>query len=109
MPEATERVAGLLQSGVKFTGIITTEDILAVGALKAVNAQGADIAVLGFNNSQYALCCTPELSSMDNMLDAICPMVVNMLNQLLAGIKISSRVVVSACLIERDTFRRSDT
>ncbi|MDR1913004.1 MAG: LacI family transcriptional regulator [Clostridiales bacterium] len=101
------KILAKLDEGSKFNGILASEDVLAIGAQKAVLSQkkNMDISIIGFNNSQLALCCTPALTSVDNMLDTICPMAVNMLNQLFKGEKISSKVVVSATLVERETFR----
>ncbi|MDR1532133.1 MAG: LacI family transcriptional regulator [Clostridiales bacterium] len=96
-----QRVKELIEDGAVFSGILTSEDILAVGAMKAVTEKKPGVPVLGFNNSQFALCCTPELPSIDNMLETICPMVVSMLSRLFAGEKIPSKVVVSAVLAER--------
>ncbi|MDL2317838.1 LacI family transcriptional regulator, partial [Eubacteriales bacterium OttesenSCG-928-A19] len=104
IPAAHAFVQDALREGARFSAIIASEDILAVGAQKAVRQEKRGIAVLGFNNSQYALCATPELSSVDNMMDTICPMVVSMLDRLFAGEKITAKVVVSACLIERESF-----
>ena len=102
---ARDRVASLLSQGAHITGILASEDLLAVGAQKAILEQKKDIPIIGFNNSQFALCCTPLLSSVDNMMDTICPMVVNMLIRLFSGEKISPKVAVSATLVERETFR----
>jgi LacI family transcriptional regulator/LacI family asc operon transcriptional repressor len=106
MQDAAKCVEKLMREGVRFSGIVASEDILAVGALKAVNAMKADVAVLGFNNSDYTLCCAPELASIDNMLDTICPATVDMLSKLSAGKKITSKLVVSSCIIERESLRK---
>ena len=97
-------VKRLLGEGLKFSAILASEDILAIGAQKAVLAAKRDIAIIGFNNSQYALCCTPELTSVDNMMDTICPIVVDMIDGFFAGEKITAKVVISARLMERGSF-----
>lgn len=98
---AHDIVNKLLMEDVQFSAVIASEDILAVGAQKAVLSEKRDIVVLGFNNSEFALCCNPELSSVDNMMDTICPIAVDMLVRLFAGEKITTKIVVSAQLIER--------
>lgn len=103
--DARAAVGGLLDGGADFTAILASEDLLAISAQKAALERGRDIAVVGFNNSQYALCSTPELSSVDNMMDTICPLAVDMIARLFAGEKITTKVVVSARLIERKSFQ----
>lgn len=55
------------------TGIVCAEDLTAVGVLKALALAGVrvpdDMAVTGYNNSEYSLICTPELTSVDNKGD----------------------------------------
>ncbi len=102
---AQERVAALLARGVRFAGVIASEDLLAVGAQKALLAQGLDVPIIGFNNSIFCECTTPTLTSVDNMLGAICPTAVDMLDRLLAGGQIPGEITVSATLVERETFR----
>jgi LacI family transcriptional regulator/LacI family asc operon transcriptional repressor len=101
---ARGRVAELLAEGLAFDGVVASEDIIAVGAQKAAGALGKPI--IGFNNSQLALCCTPALTSVDNMLGDICPLAVEMLDKILAGGSVPAKVVVSATLAERETFKR---
>lgn len=102
---AQDAVERLLTSKAKFTAVLASEDILAIGAQKAILQKKRDIAILGFNNSQYALCTTPELSSVDNMMDTICPMTVDLISKLLSGAEITPKIVVSARLVERESFR----
>ncbi|MDR1209144.1 MAG: LacI family transcriptional regulator [Clostridiales bacterium] len=102
---ARRRVSDLIERGVDFDAALASEDLLAIGAQKALLAAGKDIPVVGFNNSQLAECATPELSSVDNMLETICVMSVDFMASLLAGNKIPQKVVVSAELVQRKTFR----
>ncbi|GHU91709.1 LacI family transcriptional regulator [Clostridia bacterium] len=101
MADAQKRVSELLTRGVSVSGILASEDLLAIGAQKAVLEQKLEVPIIGFNNSEYVLCCTPALSSSDNMLGVICPMIVDMMTRFFDGEKISSKVVVSATLAER--------
>ncbi|MDR1766142.1 MAG: LacI family transcriptional regulator [Lachnospiraceae bacterium] len=94
MDGAQECVAG---HRADFDAVIASEDILAVGAAKA--ARG--VPVIGFNNSVLAACCTPELTSVDNMLGIICPMAVDMLAKHFGGERIPAKVAISACICER--------
>ena len=85
------------------TGIIASEDLLAIGALKAVNETNKKISVIGFNNSLISKVSTPALTSVDNMLDELCPMVSELVSKLLSGQKIPSRTVLDAKIVKRDT------
>jgi LacI family transcriptional regulator/LacI family asc operon transcriptional repressor len=105
LQSAQKRVEELLRDGLEFDSILASEDSLAIGAQKAILAEGKTLPIIGFNNSQLALCCTPSLTSIDNMLGVICPMAVDMLDRFLNGNSIPSKVVVSAALVERETFR----
>ncbi len=101
---AQRAVAGLLDQGVEFSGIIASEDILAVGAQKALLEHGYSLPIIGFNNSIFCACTTPTLTSVDNMLASLCPTSVEMLDRLLTGGQVPEKVVVSATLVERETF-----
>ncbi|MDL2323556.1 LacI family transcriptional regulator [Ruminococcaceae bacterium OttesenSCG-928-A16] len=52
------------------TAVVCAEDLTAVGVLKALTKAGinvpGDIAVTGYNNSEYSEICTPELTSVNN-------------------------------------------
>ena len=60
-------VRGLLHSGVKFTGVMASNDSSAIGAMKAIKESGlripADIAIIGFDDQPIALAQVPPLSS----------------------------------------------
>ena len=55
---------------------MATDDELAVGALKFALQSGIEIPekmeVVGCNNSVLSISCYPELSSVDNMCEALC-------------------------------------
>ncbi len=87
----------------EFSAILTSEDLLAVGALKAIGKLNKKISVIGFNNSQLALCSSPSLTSVDNMLDELCPMTAKLLSSLLSGEQIPAKTTLYAKIVERDT------
>lgn len=100
--EAVEKIAGNVDA------VLTSEDILAVGACKALASAGRQIPVIGFNNSVLAECSTPALTSVDNMVPSMCRSAVDTLMQLLAGEShVPGKIVVAATLVERETFRRA--
>lgn len=95
----------LLARGAEFSAVMASEDLLAVGAQKALEKAGKTMPIIGFNNSVLAECASPTLTSVDNMLDTLCPTAVRMLGELLNGGSVPQKIVISSKLIERETFR----
>lgn len=95
-------VIRLLERGVEFDAVLASEDIIAVGACKALDSV---VPVIGFNNSAFAECATPALTSVDNMVETLCTTAVGMLREILGGGRPPSKIVVAARLIERETFK----
>ncbi|MBQ8606061.1 MAG: LacI family DNA-binding transcriptional regulator [Clostridia bacterium] len=87
----------------KFDAIMTSEDVLAIGALKAILEKNINLRVIGFNDSQLALCSTPALTSVDNKLDELCPITARHITDLLSGKDIPQKTVLPATLSERET------
>jgi len=85
-------------------GILASEDILAVGAYKAMAARGLNLPTIGFNNSIIARCATPPLTSMDNMLERICSIAVTQLVDVLNGKEVPKKISLACHLVQRDTF-----
>ncbi len=105
LQDACKAVSELMDSGIFFDAVMSSEDLLAIGALKALQQKKIKMPIIGFNNSLLAECSTPSLTSIDNMLDTICPYTVNLLLHLLKGGEAPNKTLVSAKLIERETFR----
>ncbi len=95
----------LLVRGVSFDAVVATEDILAVGAQKALQRIGLTMPIVGFNNSAVAQCCSPELTTIDNELEKMCATALTMLHDLLDGRSIDRSVIIPAHLVERESFR----
>lgn len=89
--------------------IIACDDELAVGALKFLSKENIkvpeEVSVIGCNNSVLSISCEPELTSIDNMCEAICIDVVNNLMRVLNGEKAAQKVMVGCSLVERDTTK----
>lgn len=100
---------GLRREGVTFDAVIASEDFWAVGAVKYAKKYGMsipeDISVIGFNNSQLAQCCDPELTSVDNRVEQMCVTTVDMLMKVLRGEEIPAKTVIQAGLALRGTTR----
>ncbi len=100
-----ECIKRLLVSGGNFDAVIGAEDILALGAQKAMQRIGLKMPIIGFNNSYLARCATPELSSIDNGLRDMCEKALQILDALLEKQEAAAHTVIPATLIERDSFR----
>lgn len=99
----------LYQNGLGFDAIITADDSLAIGALKFARTHNFKIpnefSIIGYNNSIIAECCDPELTSVDNKLEAVCHHCVNTLMDVLQNEEMPNRTVFSAEIIKRGTTR----
>lgn len=111
LPERTLEAAQtaieqLMDAGTHFSAIMTSEDILSIGAQKALVARGLSMPVTGCNNSILAECSTPSLTSVDNRLDVLCPTAVNLLSSILNGEGEStpSQTIFPPLLVFRDSF-----
>ena len=99
------KIEQLLKGGHKIDAILTADDLIAVGALQALNKMGVSVPVVGFNNSDFAVACTPHLTTIDNRREYICDTAIDMLMNLLDGKEAINHIVVSSKLIVGDTFR----
>lgn len=95
----------LLSKHVPFSAVMTSEDLLAAGALRALRKEGVSLPVIGFNNSILAECTYPALSSVDNRLEKLCPTAVSLLSNLLSGKRVPEKTVIPARFVERESFR----
>ena len=99
----------LENEGVHFDAVLTSEDILSVGALKYARAAGKrvpeDLSVIGYNNSSLCACTEPELTSVDNKLSAICDHIVTTMMGVLDGKEMPQKTVFTAELVKRETTR----
>lgn len=79
----------LLHKTLEFDSVFACNDTLAVGALKYAKAKGIripeDLSVTGYNNSKMAVCCEPELTSVDNKAERLCNEAVDGLLRVLKG------------------------
>jgi len=87
--DVRELLLALQKQGHEFDAVYTSEDLLAVGAVKYAWAAGRkvpeELSILGYNNSDMCELCEPEISSVDNKLPAICEHVVATMMGVLEG------------------------
>lgn len=107
--EVDRVVTELLEKDISFSAVIASEDQLAIGAMHAIQRKGyhipEDIPVIGFNNSLLCECCMPKLSSVDNMVETLCTTAINVLTDVFDGKTVTNKMMLSAKLVERETFK----
>lgn len=94
-------VSDLLAGGTRIDAVMASEDLIAVGALRALRARGLRVPVVGFNNSVLAECVA--LTSVDNMLESTCTAAVGIMNRVLEGREAPRKIVVESRLVERES------
>ncbi len=106
---AKELLLKIHDDGLVFDGILTSDDTLAVGAVKYAHAAGRsipdDLSIIGYNNSIYAVCTDPELTSIDSKIEALCTTTINTLMGVFNGGNVPSRTTIAADLIKRATTK----
>ncbi len=109
IPGMAEHLLKLKESGVVFEGIITSDDELALGAVKFAKQAGLkipeELSIIGYNNSMLATCSDPEISSIDIRLEKLCQHLTGSLMHALEGEELPKQAVFSGELIERETTR----
>lgn len=97
----------LNMEGVEFDAVLASEDFWAVGAVKYGKHRGLSIpenlSIIGYNNSQLAQCCEPELTTVDNKVEQMSMTTVQLLMEILEGGDIPSKTTIQAELKVRDT------
>lgn len=92
-----------------FHGIIASDDILGVAAVKYATSNNISIpdelSVIGYNNSILTECCTPTLTSIDNQLEIQTRSLVKTLIGVLNGREMPQKTVFSGALIKRNTTK----
>ena len=105
--EVRDALMRLHREGLRFDAVMTSDDKLAQGALKYALKAGVsvpgELSIVGFNDSNLACCCEPELSSVDNKLRSQCLQCAESLTAVLAGKDVPKRAVFSGELIRRGT------
>lgn len=95
------------REGIAFDAVLASEDFWAVGAVKYAKHRGLaipkDLSVIGYNNSQLAQCCEPELTTVDNKVEQLSKTTVHLLMQILEGSTIPSKTILEAELVRRAT------
>lgn len=106
---ARDLLLGLHESGLEFDAVLTSDDTLAVGAVKYAHIAGRsipdDLSIVGYNDSIYAVCTDPEITSIDSKVEALCTTTINTLMGVFNGGNVPSRTTIAADLIKRATTK----
>ncbi len=102
-------ISRFADAGHTFHGVIASDDLLAISAIKYAQKKGLsipeDLSVIGYNNSMLTSCCTPELTSIDNQLETQTRALVRTLIGVLSGQDMPEKTVFSGTLVKRKTTR----
>lgn len=88
-------------------GVVTSEDLLAAGALRFCMHRGLrvpeDVAVTGYNNSDISRACTPEITSLDNKLSILCARAIELMMSALKHLEAPKTTLFSGTVVERES------
>lgn len=88
-----------------FDAIIASEDLIAVGAVKYCKKHGLrvpeDVQVTGYNDSDIARACEPEITSLDNKLPSLCQRCVDTMMSALKKEEVPKQTVFSGEIQKR--------
>ena len=104
---ARDLMLSLAEKGLEFDAVMTSDDSLAVGAVKYAHLKGLqiprDFSIIGYNNSILSRCTDPEITSVDTKIEALCTTTVNTLMGVFNGGNVPSKTTIAADLIKRET------
>jgi LacI family transcriptional regulator len=107
--ETKDFLLQLRREGLEFDAVVTSDDSLAISALKYAKASHLsvpeDLSIIGYNNSIMAQCCEPELTSVDNKVETACINAVTTLMRVFAGNNVPAKAMFSADIVKRGTTR----
>ena len=97
----------LHKQNIPFDAVVTSDDSLAVGAVKYAYEHNIcipdDLEIIGYNNSVLANCTEPELTSIDSKVEQLSVTAVNILMQVLSGNDVPGETIIAADIIKRKT------
>lgn len=109
IPKMADYLMELWETGVRFDGIITSDDELALGAVKFAKKANLkipeDLSIVGYSNSMLATSGLIELTSVDIKLEKICQHLINSLLRVFEGEEIPQQAYFNGELIERETTK----
>lgn len=105
--KSKELLMELSERGITFDGVMTSDDSLAVGAVKFAHEKKLKIphqlSIVGYNNSILSRCTDPEITSIDTKVEALCTTTVGALMRVFNGGNVPGKTIIAADLIKRST------
>lgn len=95
----------ILDSGEEVSAVVTTDDLLSLGVLKALKEANRNLCIVGFNNIVLTEYQTPTLSSVDIKSVELGYSATGLLIKKLEGENKESFVIVETTLIERESMQ----
>ncbi|MGL5437333.1 MAG: LacI family DNA-binding transcriptional regulator [Lachnospiraceae bacterium] len=106
---ARDLLLNVHEAGLKFDAVLTSDDSLAVGAVKYAHMTGRhipdELSIVGYNNFNYSICTDPELTTIDSKVEALCTTTVNTLMGVFNGSNVPAKTTIAADLIKRATTK----
>ncbi len=107
VPTVRDQLLSLRKSGLEFDAVQTSEDVLAIGAVKYAKAAKLsiprDLCIIGHNNSSICQYCEPEITSVDNKLQAVSEQCVATMLGVLEGREMPQKIVFTGELVKRNS------
>ncbi len=104
---ARDLLLSLHREGLEFDAVVTTDDSLAVGAVKFAHMAKISVpeqlSIIGYNDSILARSTDPEITSIDSKVEALCSTTINTLMGVFSGKNVPSRTTIAPDLIKRQT------
>jgi LacI family transcriptional regulator len=97
----------ILSHSPRYSAAVFGEDLTAIGAIKTFQKAGLqipdDIAITGYNDSEYTTICSPELTSIDNKPELVGQCCVQLLVNMIAGKTDNASIVIQPELKIRES------
>ncbi|MDR2133187.1 MAG: LacI family transcriptional regulator [Clostridiales Family XIII bacterium] len=102
-----EVIDRIIESKRKFSAIVFGDDNSAIGGMQRLHELNRripdDVAIIGWNNTKSSTLCVPYLTTVDNQNEMIGVISVKLLENILAGSKVSRNISIDSGLIVRDS------
>lgn len=102
-------LSDLRKNGLTFHAVVASEDALASGAVKYAKLHNIaipdELSVIGYNNSLLTVCSEPEITSIDNRLEALCFQLAKTCIGVLNGEEMPPKIIYSGELVHKATTK----
>ena len=97
----------LYDKGLRFDAVVTSEDQLAVAAMKFAKLRNLsvpdELSIVGYNNSILSGCTDPEITTIDNHVETLCMTTTSTLMRVLDGNDVPNKTTISNDIVIRET------